>query len=123
MSMERKLNLVEKQSPGAVTQPSNAKEKIEDVLRFQRLLNSSHIDKKKLWDNVEKALRKKTTATLSEIIDTAGIEHGMAEVISYFSFLREKAARVQAMQEITELIPLDEDRTKFIEVPYLLFSR
>jgi hypothetical protein len=30
---------------------------------------------------------------------------------------------VQAMQEITELIPLDEDKTKFIEVPYLLFSK
>ncbi|MBN8853194.1 MAG: hypothetical protein BGO55_13340 [Sphingobacteriales bacterium 50-39] len=123
MNMERKLNLVEKQPAGVVKQPSNAKEKIEDLLRFNRLLNTSHIDKKKLWDNVEKALRKKTTATLSEIIETTSLEHGMAEVISYFSFLREKAARVQAMQEITELIPLDEDRTKFIEVPYLLFSR
>jgi len=123
MNMERKLNLVEKQTAGVVKQPSNAKEKIEDVLRFNRLLNTSHIDKKKLWDNVEKALRKKTTATLSEIIETTTLEHGMAEVISYFSFLREKASRVQAMQEITELIPLDEDKTKFIEVPYLLFSR
>ena len=123
MSMERKLNLTEKQSAGVVKQPANAKEKIEDLLRFNRLLNTTHIDKKKLWDNVEKALRKKTTATLSEIIETTGLEHGMAEVISYFSFLREKASRVQAMQEITELIPLDEGRTRFIEVPYLLFSR
>ena len=123
MSMERKLNLAEKQSAGVVKQPSNAKEKIEDVLRFNRLLNTSHIDKKKLWDNVEKALRNRATATLSEIIETTGLEHGMAEVIGYFSFLREKAARVQAMQEITELIPLDEEKTKFIEVPYLLFSR
>jgi len=123
MSMERKLNLTEKQSAGVVKQPANAKEKIEDLLRFNRLLNTTHIDKKKLWDNVEKALRKKTTATLSEIIETTGLEHGMAEVISYFSFLREKASRVQAMREITELIPLDEGRTRFIEVPYLLFSR
>jgi hypothetical protein len=43
--------------------------------------------------------------------------------VSYFSFLREKASRVQSMQEITELIPLDAERTQFIEVPYLLFSR
>jgi hypothetical protein len=123
MSMERKLNLVEKQQAGVVKQPANAREKIEDVLRFNRLLNTSHIDKKKLWDNVEKALRKKTTATLSEIIEGTTLENGMAEVVSYFSFLRDKASRVQAMQEITELIPLDEDRTQFIEVPYLLFSR
>ncbi|HEY8968228.1 MAG TPA: DUF3375 domain-containing protein [Puia sp.] len=123
MNMERKLNLTEKQSAGVVKQPSNAKEKVEDLLRFNRLLNTSHIDKKKLWDNVEKTLRNRATATLSEIIEATTLEHGMAEVISYFSFLREKAARVQAMQEITELIPLDEGRTKFIEVPYLLFSR
>jgi len=123
MNMERRLNLAEKQAPGIVRQPSNAKEKVEDLLRFNRLLNTTHIDRKKLWQNVENALRKRTTATLSEIIESTGLEHGVAEVVSYFSFLREKASRVQAMQEITELIPLDEDRTKFIEVPYLLFSR
>jgi len=123
MNMERRLNLTEKQTAGAVKQPSNAKEKVEDLLRFNRLLNTSHIDRKKLWQNVEDALRKRTTATLSEIIGSAGLTHGVAEVVSYFSFLREKASRVQSMQEITELIPLDEDKTKFIEVPYLLFSR
>lgn len=123
MSMERRLNLAERQGNAVVKQPANAREKIEDLERFGRLLHSSHIDKKKLWQKVEQVLQKKTTATLSEIIETAGLDHGVAEVISYFSFLREKAARVQYMQEITELIPLDEERTKFIEVPYLLFSR
>lgn len=123
MNMERRLNLAEKQAPGIVRQPSNAKEKVEDLLRFNRLLNTTHIDRKKLWQNVENALRKRTTATLSEIIESTGLEHGVAEVVSYFSFLREKASRVQAMQEITELIPLDESKTKFIEVPYLLFSK
>ncbi|MDO6433330.1 DUF3375 domain-containing protein [Flavitalea sp. BT771] len=123
MNMERRLNLTEKQAAGAVKQPSNAREKVEDLLRFNRLLNTSHIDRKKLWQNVEDALRKRTTATLSEIIGSAGLQHGVAEVVSYFSFLREKASRVQSMQEITELIPLDEEKTKFIEVPYLLFSR
>jgi len=123
MNMERRLNLAEKQAPGIVRQPSNAKEKVEDLLRFNRMLNTSHIDRKKLWQNVEDALRKRTTATLSEIIESAGLEYGVAEVVSYFSFLREKASRVQSMQEITELIPLDEGRTKFIEVPYLLFSK
>ena len=123
MSMERKLNLVERQSAAVVKQPANALEKIEDLERFGRFLQTTHIDKKKLWQKVEQALQKKTTATLSEIIEITGLDNGVAEVISYFSFLREKAARVQYMQEITELIPLDEEKTQFIEVPYLLFSR
>ena len=123
MSMERKLNLSERQGTAIVKQPANAQEKIEDFERFGRMLNTSHIDKRRLWQNVEQALQKKTTATLSEIIEIAGLENGIAEVVSYFSFLREKAVRVQSMQEITELIPLDTEKTRFIEVPYLLFSR
>lgn len=123
MSMERKLNLTEKAGNPVMKQPANAKEKIEDVERFSRMMNLSHIDKKKLWQNVEQALKKKTTATLAEIIGVSGVENGIAEVVSYFSFLRENAARVQSMQEITELIPLNKEKTRFIEVPYLLFSR
>ena len=123
MSMERKLNLSERQSSSVIKQPANAQEKIEDFERFGRMLSTTHIDKKRLWQKVEQTLQKKTTATLSEIIEIAGLENGVAEVVSYFSFLREKASRVQSMQEITELIPLDEEKTQFIEVPYLLFSR
>jgi hypothetical protein len=123
MSMERRLNLVERQGSQVVKQPANALEKIEDLERFGRLLNATYIDKKKLWHMVEQTLQTRTTATLSEIIETTGLEHGVGEVISYFSFLREKASRVQFMQEITELIPLNVEKTQFIEVPYLLFSR
>ena len=123
MNMERKLNLVEKQQNPVMKQPANAHEKIEDLERFGRLLNAPFIDRKKLWQQVEAVLQQRTTATLSEIIHITGLEYGVAEVVSYFSFLREKANRVQAMQEITELIPLDAEQTTFIEVPYLLFSR
>ncbi|HEV2483742.1 MAG TPA: DUF3375 domain-containing protein [Puia sp.] len=123
MNMERKLNLSEKQGVSIVKQPTGAMEKIEDLERFGRLLSAKHIDKKKLWGKVEQILESKTTATLLEVIESAGLEHGVAEVVSYFSFIREKASRVQAMQEISELIPLNEERTQFIEVPYLLFSR
>jgi hypothetical protein len=123
MNMERRLNLVEKQASPVVKQPANAHEKVEDLERFGRLLSTTHVDKKKLWQKVESVLEQKTTATLAEIIGITGLEHGVAEVVSYFSFLREKAARVQSMQEITELIPLDKEKKRFIEVPYLLFSR
>ena len=123
MPMERKLNLAERLGNPTVKQPANASEKIEDMERFGRLLGASHIDKKMLWQKVETVLSKKTTATLAEIIEAQGLDNGVAEVVSYFGFLKEKSTRVQAMNEITELIPLDADRKNFIEVPYLLFSR
>ncbi|QEC43899.1 DUF3375 domain-containing protein [Pseudobacter ginsenosidimutans] len=123
MSMERKLNLMPKQAPPAVKQPANAAEKVEDLERFNRMLNTAFIDKKKLWSQVEEVLEKHQTATLREIIDTVGLEHGVGEVVSYFSFLKEKSSRVQALPDMKELIPLDKAQTHFIEVPYLLFSR
>ena len=123
MAMERRLNLVERHASPSVKQPANAREKIEDMERFGRLLGTTHIDRKQLWQKVETVLRQKTTATLAEIIEATGLDHGVAEVVSYFGFLREKSSNVQAMREITELIPLDDEKTKFIEVPYLLFSK
>ena len=123
MSMERRLTLLPKQAPAAVKQPANAAEKVADLERFNRMLNTAFIDKKKLWSQVEQVLEERQTATLREIIDTVGLQYGVGEVVSYFSFLKEKASRVQAMPEITELIPLDAAQTSFIEVPYLLFSR
>lgn len=123
MSMERKLTLLPKQAPPAVKQPANAAEKVADMERFNRMLNTAFIDKKKLWSQVEMVLENHQTATLREVIERVGLEFGVGEVVSYFSFLKEKSNRVQAMPEITELIPLDKAQTRFIEVPYLLFSR
>lgn len=123
MNIERKLNLYEKQGASIVKQPANALEKIEDLERFGRLLSVKHIDKKKLWERVESVLKIKTTATLLEVIEAEELEHGIAEIVSYFGFIREKASRVQVLHEITEIIPLNEEKTQFIEVPYLLFSR
>ena len=121
--MDRKLVLEQKATAGTLKQPVAGIEKIEDVDRFNRLLNTSFIDKKQLWSKVEAVLQKKQTATLKEIIEATSLDNGLAEVISYYSFLREKAKRVQVVADTTELIPLDKPATKFVEVPYLLFSK
>lgn len=94
-----------------------------DPERFSRFLNVSHIDKKKLWSKVEELLQRRQTATLAEVIRSGGLDHGVAEVVSYYSFLKEKTSRAQIIDDLTELIPLDAEETHFIEVPYLLFSR
>lgn len=121
--MDRRINLELKQPLADVKQPSVAIESIEDPERFGRLLQMSHIDKKKLWGKVENVLKTKQTVTLREIIEQEKLEHGVGEIISYYSFLRDKGARVQVLANMKELIPLDESETRFIEVPYLLFGK
>jgi len=123
MVMERKLQFEQKKAVTTVKQPVSASEKIADPERFSRIINTTHVDKKRLWQKVEQALKEKQTATLKEIIELQPLENGIAEVVSYFSFLRDKANRVQVIHNTSEHIPLNEAATKFVEVPYLLFSK
>ncbi|MGN6437727.1 MAG: DUF3375 domain-containing protein [Agriterribacter sp.] len=123
INMDRRLVLEEKKQAGSLKQPVAAVEKIADIERFNRLLNTAFIDKKILWDKVEQVLQNRQTATLKEIIESTSLQNGLAEVISYYSFLREKAKRTQIIRNATELIPLNAEATKFVEVPYLLFSK
>ena len=122
MPMERRIISEPKQTTAPLKQPAVAQEKIADIERFSRLLNSHSIDKKKLWSHVEQILEQKQTATLAEIVEAVGLENGLAEVVAYFSFLRDKATQVQKLNTI-ELIPLNAGQTAFVEVPYLIFSR
>lgn len=123
MLMERKLQFEQKKAVISVKQPVAASEKIADMERFSRMVNTTHIDKKRLWQKVEHALKEKQTATLKEVLEQQPLENGIAEIVSYFGFLRDKASRVQVIQNTSEHIPLNEAATKFVEVPYLLFSK
>ncbi|GAB2820388.1 DUF3375 domain-containing protein [Ferruginibacter profundus] len=123
MVMERKLTLEQRKIPGTIKQPLAQKEIIADPERFSKLINTSFIDKKKLWQKVEFALNSKSTATLKEILELQPLENGIAEIVTYYSFIRDKKSRVQTIGSTTELIPLNIDNTKFVEVPYLLFSK
>ncbi len=123
MVMDRKLMLSEKKATATLKQPLAAVEKIADPERFSRLLNTSFVDKKALWEKVEQVLQTKETATLKEVLEAAALNNGLAEIISYYGFLKEKAQRVQVVGGATELIPLNNTATRFVEVPYLLFSK
>jgi hypothetical protein len=123
MVMERKLMLQQKKGVGIIQQPLAQKQVITDPDRFSKMVNTSFIDRKKLWLKVEAALEKKTTATLKEILEDQPLENGIAEIVSYYGFMRDKKSRVQVIGNATELIPLNVEATRFAEVPYLLFSK
>jgi hypothetical protein len=123
MVMERRLNLEGKKDAVALRQPVAAEEKIEDIYRFNRLLHGVHVDRKALWKKVEGILQGQETATLKEIVHALPLEHGLLEIVTYFSFLRDRKRHVQVIGRATEHIPIDREGKKFVEVPFLLFSR
>lgn len=123
MAMERKLATEPRKTAAAIKQPVATSEVVADPERFSKLLNTSHIDKKRLWQKVEQVLQHRQTATLKEIIEATALENGIAEIVSYYGFLRDKSSRVQIIKNSTEHIAINEQQTKFVEVPYLLFSK
>lgn len=122
MVMDRKLQSQQKKAVSVLKQPVDAETSVLDLERLAGLLNTSFVDRKKLWQNVEKVLAKKQTATLKEIVDEIPLENGLAEVVGYFGFLKDKSTKVQVLNTV-ELIALNNEQTKFVEVPFLLFSK
>lgn len=123
LAMERRLATQQNKAPAILPQPQSNLAQIEDLQRFAQLLNSRAIDRKKLWQGVEAALSNCQTATLSEIIEANGLQQGIAEVVCYFDFLRDKPSQVPTIPGALERIPLDEEHVLYVEVPYLLFSQ
>lgn len=120
--MDRRMQLAPREQPAPIDQPSLAKEIITDPARLARMMSHPHIDKKKLWEQVELVLERQQVASLSEVLELTPITHGLAEVIGYFQLIREKPGKSSIVSTATELIPLNAERTRFVEVPYLLFN-
>jgi len=74
--MDRRLNTVQKKAVPTIKQPKNNVEYIADIERFSKLLNTSFIDRKKVWQKIEDVLKLQQTATLKEIIEKKGLDNG-----------------------------------------------
>jgi hypothetical protein len=123
MIMDRRIVMEPRKASILLRQPSSAVEKVEDMVRFSRMLQATYIDKAKLWQKVSDLLDSKQTATLKEVIEKGQLDHGIAEIVTYFSFLKDRPGQTQVLDTMTEHIPINKEATRFIEVPYLLFSK
>jgi hypothetical protein len=124
MVMDRRLVTEDKKVLASLKQPIAGVQHIADPERFGRMFNHVMIDKKKLWQKVVLALQQKETASLKEILELSVPEQGLVEIITFFSFTKDKlGGKVQIINNRTELIPLYPSQTKFVEVPFLLFGK
>ncbi|ATL45702.1 hypothetical protein COR50_00185 [Chitinophaga caeni] len=123
MTLDRKISLEQKNTVQEARQPADAHKAVADFERLGKMLNTRHVDKKILWGRVQEVLISKQTATLKEVLEVHPLENGLADIIAYFSFLKDKAAHAYIVNNTTEHIPLNSEATKFIEVPYLLFGK
>ena len=121
--MDRKLTYLPSEKNIELLQPAAAKEEIADYERLSKMLNVTTIDKKVLKERVQERLNTKETVTLLEILEKYPLQNGIAEVVTYFALQKDPVLNVQIVDKTTELVPLNAEKKKFVEVPYLLFSK
>lgn len=120
--IDRRLQLEARKPLATIEQPGIASESIADPLRFSRLLNHPSLDRKKLWRKVELTLDTLKVATLSQVLQMNPLEFGLAEVVGYYHFVREYPTKCSVIYSDTETIPLNQEQTKFVELPCLMFN-
>ena len=98
----------------------------DDVLTIDagvgKLFEQVRIDKELLRKRIRKQLADRSQITLSEvIINTGGIEKGLAEIFAYFSVLKE--FKIFSNEEIQEEICFDKASQKSIITPQIIISK
>ncbi len=121
--MDRKLTLAPSEKLMPIPQPEAAKEEIADYARLSKMMQAIIVDRKVLKERVVQFLEKKETVTLQEVLEEYPLQNGLAEVVGYFGLAKDPQLQAQVIDKTTELIPLSVSGGKFVEIPYLLFSK
>lgn len=100
----------------------SADEQLPDNLDLGRLFDQFYVDKTVLQKNIQHFLNVQTSVSLGEILAVFPPEKGLTEVLTYMS-LATQSPRHQISNEEGELIYLNKDKSRVIELPKITFSK
>lgn len=120
LPMERKLG--EEQIISEFNeQPKSAENKF-DLDSLLNLVNTKHINRKELLNNVEKILNEKDVVTLGEVLNEYPVSKGLAEVLGYISLVQ-TTDKFFIKENETEYLKFDYENEKYLKAPQVIFSK
>ena len=120
LPMERKLG--EEQILSEFSeQPKTAENKF-DLDSLLNLVNTKHINRKELLNNVETILNEKGVVTLQEVLNEYPVSKGLAEVLGYISLVQ-TTDKFFIKENETEYLKFDFENEKYLKVPQVIFSK
>jgi hypothetical protein len=93
-----------------------------DIAALSKLIDTKHINKKELLNNVETLLNEKSPVALSEVLNEYPISKGLAEVLGYISLVQ-TTDKFYINEKETEYLKFDFENEKYLKAPQVIFSK
>ncbi len=95
-----------------------------DDIPADALFDMLHVDKQLLTERIHRVLQQRSQTTLAEVVQAHPLEHGLAELVAYFSIAAEDDAAAFAMDSTETIAWTDSDgRPRRAIVPVVIFAR
>jgi hypothetical protein len=102
-------------------QPKSAENKF-DLDSLMNLVNTKHINRKELLNNIEKILNEKDVVTLGEVLNEYPVSKGLAEILGYISLVQ-TTDKYFIKESETEYLKFDYENDKYLKAPQVIFSK
>lgn len=102
-------------------QPKSSSNEL-DIDALNKLIDTKHINKKELLNNIETLLNEKSQVALSEVLNEYPISKGLAEVLGYFSLVQ-TTDKFYINENETEYLKFDFENEKYLKAPQVIFSK
>lgn len=102
-------------------QPKSASNEL-DIDALNKLIDTKHINKKELLNNIETLLNEKSQVALSEVLNEYPISKGLSEVLGYFSLVQ-TTNKFYINENETEYLKFDFENEKYLKAPQVIFSK
>lgn len=102
-------------------QPKSASNEL-DIDALTKLIDTKHINKKELLNNVETLLNEKSQVALSEVLNEYPISKGLSEVLGYISLVQ-TTDKFYINEKETEYLKFDFENEKYLKAPQVIFSK
>lgn len=93
-----------------------------DLEALTKLIDTKHINRKELLNNIERLLNERTQVALSEVLSEYPVTKGLAEVLGYISLVQ-TTEKFYINERETEYLKFDFENEKYLKAPQIIFSK
>jgi hypothetical protein len=93
-----------------------------DIEALTKLIDTKHINRKELLNNIERLLNERSPIALSEVLKEYPVSKGLAEVLGYISLVQ-TTEKFYVNEKETEYLMFDYEEEKFLKTPQVIFSK
>lgn len=120
LPMEKKLG--EENIIAEFDEQPRAAENVYDINALSRVVDTKHINRKELLNNIERLLNERSPVALSEVLKEYPVSKGLAEVLGYISLVQ-TTEKFYINEKETEYLKFDFENEKYLKTPQVIFSK